>query len=91
MLSVRWLPKASEKLATILEYISARNYSAAADLLHQIERAVEQLPQHPYLYRTGREAGTREIVVHPNYIVVYRVQRNEIQIVTVVHSRERYP
>lgn len=44
----------------------------------------------PYLYRTGRIAGTREIVVHPNYIVVYRVT-DHLEVLNVLHSRKCYP
>lgn len=33
---------------------------------------------------------TREIVAHPNYIVVYRVLPDRIQVVEVLHSRQQY-
>ncbi|WP_309837959.1 type II toxin-antitoxin system RelE/ParE family toxin [Caballeronia sp. LZ065] len=45
----------------------------------------------PYLFRTGRELGTREIVAHPNYVVVYRVVDGLIEVVNVIHARQRYP
>lgn len=91
MLPVRWLPDARTKLATILGYIAERNDVAASKLQDEIERATSQLPQHPYLYRPSRVAGTREIVVHHNYVVVYRVRPSVIEIVSVLHSRQRYP
>lgn len=91
MLPVRWLPDARIKLATILGYIAERNDIAASKLQDEIERATSQLPQHPYLYRLGRVAGTREIVVHHNYVVVYRVRPSAIEIVSVLHCRQRYP
>lgn len=91
MLRVRWLPKASVDLATIIEYIAERNDVAASRLQDNIECATSQLPQHPYLYRPGRVPRTREIVVHPNYVVVYRSLPNVIEIVSVLHSRQRYP
>jgi len=90
MLPVHWLANASN-LATILEFIAKRNETAASHLLDDIERATSQLLQHPYLYRPGRLAGTREIVVHPNYIGVYRVCPNVIEIIAVLHSRQQYP
>ncbi len=31
------------------------------------------------------------MVVHPNYIVVYRVTETRVEIVAVVHSRQEYP
>ena len=91
MLPVQWLANASNNLSTIIEFIAERNETAAADLLDDIERAASQLPQHPYLYRPGRVAGTREIVAHPNYVVVYRIQPHVIEIISVLHSRQQYP
>lgn len=43
------------------------------------------------MFRVGRVAGTREIVAHPNYIVVYRVLSDHIDVVAVLHSRQQYP
>ena len=91
MLPVQWFAKASTNLATIIEYIAERNDVAAEALQEDIERAVSQLPQHPYLHRPGRVLGTRELIVHPNYLVVYRVRPNVIEVVTVLHARQQYP
>lgn len=87
---VEWRPEARAALFEILSYIDERNPVAAEDLHQAIETAVTALPQHPYLYRYGRVAGTREIVVHPNYLVVYRVT-DRIEVVTVLHARQHYP
>ncbi|WP_350297165.1 type II toxin-antitoxin system RelE/ParE family toxin [Limnohabitans sp. Rim8] len=54
-------------------------------------QSVESLPLMPYLFRPGRVAGTREQVVHPNYIVVYQVGNDVIDILRVLHSRQEYP
>ena len=45
----------------------------------------------PYLFRPGHVAGTRELVVHPNYIVVYQVGTDVIDVLRVLHSRQQYP
>jgi toxin ParE1/3/4 len=91
MLPILWRAEAQADLAAILEYIAERNPQSAFDLYDGIERVVSQLPHHPYLYRLGRVSGTRELVAHPNYIVVYRVGVSAIEIVSVVHSRQSYP
>ena len=88
---VNWRPKAQESLLQIVDYISNQNPLAAFELYDAIKQAASELPQHPYLYRKGRLSGTREIVVHPNYLVVYRVMTNEIQILSVLHARQQYP
>jgi toxin ParE1/3/4 len=87
---VEWRPEARAELRVILEYILERNTVAASSLSESIEAATTALPDHPYLYRLGRIPGTREIVVHPNYLVVYRIT-DWIEIVTVLHARQEYP
>ncbi|MFZ6734055.1 type II toxin-antitoxin system RelE/ParE family toxin [Undibacterium sp. Ji42W] len=49
------------------------------------------LGEHPLLFRSGRVAGTREVVVHPNYILVFRVTVSAVEILNVLHSRQQYP
>ena len=87
---VEWRPEARAELWQILNYIGDRQLVAARELYQAIEAATSALPEHPYLYRFGRVPGTREIVVHPNYLVVYRVT-DRIEIVAVLHARQEYP
>ena len=87
---VAWNPVARAALRSILDFISERNALAALQLFEAISTATEALPQHPYLYRPGRVPGAREMVVHPNYIVVYRVT-HAIEILNVLHARQQYP
>lgn len=87
---VEWRAGALADLLEILEYIDERNPRAADALQNDIENATSALPEHPYLYRKGRIPLTREIVVHPNYLVVYRVT-DRIEIVSVLHARQEYP
>jgi addiction module RelE/StbE family toxin len=75
----------------IIDYIEQRNAAAAQSLYTVIVQSAENLPLMPYLFRLGRVAGTREHVVHPNYIVVYQVGNEVIDILRVLHSRQEYP
>lgn len=88
---VEWRPQALEALEEIAGYLAERNPYAAERIQTAIESAAEALPQHPYLHRPGRVPGTREVVVHPNYLVVYRVAVDRITIVDVLHARQEYP
>ncbi|MBK7051805.1 MAG: hypothetical protein RL710_1071 [Pseudomonadota bacterium] len=91
MLSVKWRDEAKVDLLEIMGFIAERNEQAAYDLQERIERSLEHLPEHPYLYKPSlRVAGTREIVVHPNYIVFYEVT-DVIEILAIVHAREDFP
>lgn len=87
---VDWRPEARTQLWQTLNYIADRNAVAASQLNAAIEAATSVLPLHPYLYRFGKVAGTREIVVHPNYVVVYRVTER-IEILNLLHARQAYP
>jgi toxin ParE1/3/4 len=91
VLKLVWRANALSDLETILSYIADRNVAAADELLAAVETCTERLPEHPFLYRKGRVDGTREAVVHPNYIVIYRVGADKVEIVNVVHARQQYP
>ncbi|HUH87904.1 MAG TPA: type II toxin-antitoxin system RelE/ParE family toxin [Pusillimonas sp.] len=91
MLKIAWLPSAVNDLAQILSYISERSPQAARNIRQLIESAVLPVAEHPYLYRNGRVSGTREIVAHPNYIIVYRVTATDIEIINILHARQQYP
>lgn len=91
MLPVEWRDEARGDLRQIISFIAERNPEAAERLRAAIEHAAEGLPAFPYMYRPGRVAGTREVVVHPNYILIYRVGIDRIEIVSVIHARRNYP
>ena len=91
MLRVVWLDEALSDLAQITAYISERNPVAARSLNRLIVEQADLLGEHPLLFRPGRILGTRELVVHPNYIVVYRLTSSVVEILNVLHSRQQYP
>lgn len=91
MQTVRWTDEATTDLVEIIDYIEQRN-SLAAEALHTaILRAVEGLPSAPYLFRPGRVPSSRECVVHPNYLVIYQVGTDSIDVLRVLHARQEYP
>lgn len=55
------------------------------------EAKAEQARQHPKSYKTGRVPGTRGIVVLPNYVMVYRINGDELTILRVLHARQQWP
>ncbi|EAV8896100.1 type II toxin-antitoxin system RelE/ParE family toxin [Salmonella enterica] len=92
MLPILWLSSARDDLRQIVAYIAKENPAAARRMKIRIETSVLPLTEHPYLYPPSeRIPGLREIVTHPNYIVLYRVAASNIEIVNVVHTRRQYP
>ena len=86
-----WLERALEDQDAALAYITDRNEAAAEALYSAIESCIGRLLKYPFMYRSGRAPGTREAVVHPNYILIYRVTDDAVEIVRLVHARQQYP
>lgn len=76
---------------TIMSYIAQDNPVAALELDEMIEEKADKLLLHPTMYRVGRQAGTREMVLHPNYILIYRIKPDEIEVLRVVHAAMKWP
>jgi toxin ParE1/3/4 len=91
VLELRWKVMARRDLLKIIEFIANDNPDAADNLLDEIELKANALRERAELYRAGRKAGTREMVVHPNYFVVYRIKPKEIEILRVKHVAQQYP
>ena len=88
---LEWRETARRDLLAIIDYISDDNPDAAQRLKDEIEDRTSALLEHPQLYRAGRVHGTREMVVHSNYIVVYREDPHAITILRVLHAAQLWP
>ncbi|MEO6918942.1 MAG: type II toxin-antitoxin system RelE/ParE family toxin [Collimonas sp.] len=82
-----WKPLALLDREQIMDYIARDKPLAALELDELIEHKVDQLIERPDLYRAGRKRGTREMVVHPDYIVIYRVRKDIVEILRVKHTK----
>ena len=80
------------RLEDIRERITSDNPAAAARMVERIRAAVERLAASPAIGRPGRVADTRELIISGTpYIVPYRVKGEVVQIITVLHSAQRWP
>ncbi|NHZ42810.1 type II toxin-antitoxin system RelE/ParE family toxin [Massilia aquatica] len=91
MYRLEWKKQAKNDLLEIVEYIAENNEHAAEQFVKLIESKAEKLLGRPQLYRTGRQRGTREMVVHPHYLVVYRIRKEMVEILRVKHTAQRWP
>ena len=85
---IRWLPPAENSILGIFDFIAADKPEAAAIFAGQVRAAVGSLTRMPHRARAGRVATTRELVVHPNYIVVYRVTEATVDILRIRHAAQ---
>jgi plasmid stabilization system protein ParE len=74
-----------------MDRISQDNPVAAADLDEIFESKGEVARQRPTLYRKGRVEGTREIVAASNYIIVYMIKDECVQVLRIIHARQQWP
>ncbi|MEO9652399.1 MAG: type II toxin-antitoxin system RelE/ParE family toxin [Roseobacter sp.] len=91
MLNLDWKATAIADLLAIAGYISDDNPDAAQALKDEIEAKTSRLPDNPQLYRVGRVDGTREMVVRPNYIVIYAEDATAVTILRALHAAQQWP
>ncbi len=88
MTQIIWAPQAIEDVEAIRGYV-ARDSPRSADLLvERLLSAVEHLETDPLSGRVVPEIGNDAVreVIHGNYRIVYRVQPDLVEIVTVFHG-----
>lgn len=90
-MSVFWTPEALADRHSIYDYIETDNPDAAVSLDERFSGEAERLSAYPYLGRPGRISGTRELVVHQNYILIYDVAEAGIRVLRVLHVARRWP
>jgi toxin ParE1/3/4 len=75
----------------IFEYIAQFDSAAADRTDRRFEEAVRRLADHPFSARPGEIPGTRELIPHPSYRIVYQVDAELVQILNVVHTARQWP
>ena len=89
---VRWTTPAREQFVSAYEYIAEENRAAAVRTADQIWESTQLLARHPMAGREGRVAGTRELVVRGTpFIVAYRVEKNEVWVLALMHAARKWP
>jgi addiction module RelE/StbE family toxin len=89
---IRWTRKALQRLDEIGSHIAKDNQGAAARVVARIVFRVETLAERPQMGRPGRVTGTRELVLTDiPYIVPYLVTQAEIEVLTVIHTAQKWP
>ena len=89
---LEYAPRYFRRLEDIRDWIAVDKPAAAVRMMTRIRMAVERLAPLPGAGRPGRVPGTRELVISGTpYIVPYRVKGDAVQIITILHSAQRWP
>lgn len=87
-----WTRAAIRDLSNAREYIARENPNAAREIALKIVDATERLINFPEKGRPGRVNGTRELVATgTQYLIVYRVKKNAVHFLRVLHGSQRWP
>lgn len=86
-----WKPAAIADIKSITAYIGQDNPGAAIETGDMLIEKAGQLDQNQALGRIGRVKGTRELVAHPNYILIYRIIGKDVEVLRVKHSAQKWP
>lgn len=90
--TLRWTRRALMRLDQVGSYIEKEDPQAAARVIARLVSSVDLLTEQPAMGRVGRIKGTRELVFADiPYIIPYRVQPTTIEILTVMHSAQKWP
>jgi len=91
-MSIVWTRRAALNLHEACDFIRRENPAAAARIGLRIESAVSHLERFPESGHTGRVPGTREVMV-PGlpYFIVYRVIGGDVQILRLLHAKQKWP
>ena len=73
------------------EYIAQDNPAAALALDELFSEKASRLVDHPGLGRPGRVTGTRELVAHQNYILIYDMADDLVRVLRVLHAARKWP
>ena len=91
MLGLFWTPEAIQDREDIYVYIEGDNRAAALALDELFQEKAARLLDHPGMGRPGREPGTRELVAHENYILVYDETAYLVRVLRVLHVALQWP
>jgi toxin ParE1/3/4 len=89
---VEWSPRALDDLDQIADYLLQKDPLAARAIVAQLISAGESLSDFPKRGRRSRLVRHRELKVSAlPYFLVYRVARERVIVVQVVHSSRDWP
>ncbi len=88
-MKIKWSPEARRQISEIWHYIAIDNPHAADRMVTRLVAGIEKLVHFPNLGHPGREDSRELVIGGTNFIVVYRLDGEEIKIGSVLHGAQR--
>lgn len=90
-MKVTWTRNADEQRTVIIDTIALDNPAAALRMDDLFEETANRLVQYPKLGKPGEAPGTREVIPHPSYRMVYEVDDETVWILALIHTARQWP
>lgn len=90
-MNIRWTPEARQDRINIWDYVVQDDPMAAVRLDELFSESVKRLSSHPNLGQVGIIEGTRELIPHQSYRVVYEIYQETVWILALVHTPRLWP
>ena len=90
-MKVIWTAEAEQDRQDVCDYIAADNPSAAARIDELFGIAAGRLAEFPLVGKPGKIAGTRELVPHENYRLVYEIEGDTVWVLALAHAARQWP
>jgi plasmid stabilization system protein ParE len=71
--------------------VLARDRYFAISFVKKLRQSTDKLASFPGMGRAGRVHGTRELVIHENYLAIYRVRADDVEILRIHQVARRLP
>lgn len=90
---IEWSEQAARQLVQAEDYIALSNSEDVAErITTQIVSSIQQLLRFPLSGRSGRVAGTRELVIsNTPFIVAYAVDHESVVVLAIYHGAQQGP
>jgi toxin ParE1/3/4 len=84
-MALKWTRTALRSADEIAAYIALDNPPRATSFVKELRQSTDRLASFPGMGRAGRVPGTRELVIHKNYLAIYRVRGDDVEILRIHH------
>jgi toxin ParE1/3/4 len=88
---VRWTPEAEWDRNDVWEYIANDNPQAAISMDELFSDAAAKLADYPLMGRIGQISGTRELIAHESYRLVYEVDGETVWVLALISTARQWP
>ena len=90
---VRWTSQAEQDRAEILIHIASDNVRAAVAMDELFSASAARLADFPRLGKPGLVVGTRELIAHESYRLVYEIDEADrtVWILALIHTALAWP